>query len=225
MNAAPFRLRVAYAKQGRLRHLGHLELIHAIERCVRRSGLPFALTQGFSPRMKIQFSGALPTGASSVCEYYDVYLEQLVDAQEAFQRLLAATPPDIAPVSAAYVERSQPALEAWLRLSRWTVELVSPEVEAAALTRAIEAVVAKGEISYMRGTKPRSVKVVPSLRSWEVVEGERPVVAMEILADDSGTLRPSVLVGAALDELGFAQEGRALVVERRSLSHLDEEKA
>ena len=30
-----FRLRVGYAKQGRLRHLGHLEMLRTIERCVR----------------------------------------------------------------------------------------------------------------------------------------------------------------------------------------------
>ena len=46
-SSAPlFRLRASYVKHGRLAYLGHLELIHTIERIVRRAGLPFAVTQG-----------------------------------------------------------------------------------------------------------------------------------------------------------------------------------
>ena len=57
-----FRLRVTYRKAGRLSMLSHLEVTHALERAVRRSGLPFALTQGFSPHMKLSFGSALPVG-------------------------------------------------------------------------------------------------------------------------------------------------------------------
>ena len=67
-----FRLRVRYRKTGRLAYLGHLEVIHTIERIVRRAGLPYAVTQGFSPHMRVGFSSALPVGTSSTCEWYDL---------------------------------------------------------------------------------------------------------------------------------------------------------
>ena len=54
------RLRVAYVKDRRLAYLGHLDLISTVERCVRRSGLPFSIGNGFARRMRIQFSSALP---------------------------------------------------------------------------------------------------------------------------------------------------------------------
>jgi len=44
------------------------------ERALRRSGLPVAWTQGFSPRLQISFGLALPTGCESVAEYLDVHL-------------------------------------------------------------------------------------------------------------------------------------------------------
>lgn len=47
-NSTLFRLRVRYGKRDRLKYLGHLEVIHTIERIVRRAGLPYAVTQGFS---------------------------------------------------------------------------------------------------------------------------------------------------------------------------------
>ena len=46
-NPTLFRLRVRYGKRDRLKYLGHLEVIHTIERIVRRAGLPYAGTQGF----------------------------------------------------------------------------------------------------------------------------------------------------------------------------------
>ncbi len=65
---ALFRLRVRYIKQGRLAYLGHLEVLQTIERIVRRAGLPFAVTQGFSPHMRLGVTSALPVGTSSICE-------------------------------------------------------------------------------------------------------------------------------------------------------------
>ena len=41
-NPSLFRLRVRYGKRDRLKYLGHLEVIHTIERIVRRAGLPYA---------------------------------------------------------------------------------------------------------------------------------------------------------------------------------------
>ena len=55
-NPTLFRLRVRYGKRDRLKYLGHLEVIHTIERIVRRAGLPYAVTQGFSPHMRVGFS-------------------------------------------------------------------------------------------------------------------------------------------------------------------------
>lgn len=52
-NPTLFRLRVRYGKRDRLKYLGHLEVIHTIERIVRRAGLPYAVTQGFSPHMRV----------------------------------------------------------------------------------------------------------------------------------------------------------------------------
>ena len=53
-----FRLRLTFAKQGRLAMLSHLEVARALERTVRRAGLPYAVSQGFSPHMLIAFGAA-----------------------------------------------------------------------------------------------------------------------------------------------------------------------
>ena len=92
------RLRVSFGKDGRLAFLGHLEVINTIERSVRRAGLPFSVGNGFARRMRVQFSQALPVGAASRCEYYDLYLTERVDAREALSIVEAVSPRAVVPM-------------------------------------------------------------------------------------------------------------------------------
>ncbi len=110
-NPSLFRLRVRYGKRDRLKYLGHLEVIHTIERIVRRAGLPYAVTQGFSPHMRVGFSSALPVGTSSTCEWYDLFMTEFVALDEAFGRLAAASPADLAPIEAAYIDVRTPGVD------------------------------------------------------------------------------------------------------------------
>lgn len=126
MTASPqgtFRLRCAYVKHGRLAYLGHLEVIHTIERVVRRAGAPYAVTQGFSPHMRIAFTSALPVGTASDEEYFDLHLTAYVPADELLARLQAASPVDLAPYRARYIDLKTPALTAQITRMRYEVAL------------------------------------------------------------------------------------------------------
>jgi radical SAM-linked protein len=68
------RLRVRYAKRGRLRFTSHRDFQRVLERAVRRAGLPVAFSAGFSPHPKISYVGAAPTGAASEAEYVEIAL-------------------------------------------------------------------------------------------------------------------------------------------------------
>ncbi len=71
-----FRLRVTFRETGRLAMLSHLELARALERAVRRAGLPYAVSQGFSPHMRIAFGAALPVGVGGTSEFFDLFLTE-----------------------------------------------------------------------------------------------------------------------------------------------------
>lgn len=73
-----FRLRVTFRETGRLAMLSHLELARALERAVRRAQLPFAVSQGFSPHMRIAFGAALPVGVGGTAEIFDLFLTDYV---------------------------------------------------------------------------------------------------------------------------------------------------
>ena len=201
-----FRLRVSYAKDGRLAYLGHLEVINTVERSIRRSGLPFSVGNGFARRMRVQFSQALPVGASSEGEYYDVMLTEEVDTASALERLRHATPSALGPLRAAYVPRKTPALEAWLNRALWHVELRGEGISAQALDEAIAAVRARGRIDFMRGDKPRSIDLGPTLVSWRPEQRPWGVsLDLETCSSNLGALRPAILLDAAMAEEGMRE--------------------
>lgn len=191
------RLRVRYAKDGRLAYLGHLEVMETIMRSVRRSGLPFEVGNGFAHRMRIQFSQALPVGASSKGEYYDLLLSEPLDSKEALAALRRATPTALAPDAAVLLPRRVPALEAWVDLSRWDVCVRGTGIDAARFEQGLDRVIEEGVINYMRGTKPRSIGLANTLVSCQATDADGGVdLVLQTRSSNKGALRPAVLVQA-----------------------------
>ena len=217
MNEGLFRLRVKYVKHGRLRYLGHLEVLGTIDRCVRRSGLPFDVTNGFSPRMRMQFSSALPVGVASDCEWYDLYLREEVDTTEALDLLRRSSPADLAPARAGYVVTSLPAIEAWLTRMDWSID-INRDVSAAELDGACRAVWDAGSIAYMRGRKEKVVDLTRTLVGWELADADEGGVSMSLhtRAMPTGSLRPGLLVATALAALGAESDSASYSVCRRA---------
>ena len=213
------RLRVEYVKDSRLAYLGHLDLIATVERCIRRAGLPFSVGNGFARRVRIQFTQALPVGASSSCEYFDVRLTERVDAREALGRLARATPRALEPTRAAYVPGRLPALEAWLNRSSWELEAAGTGLGPDDLARGIELVRERGELTYLRGEKEKRVDLTATLAGYEVRGEEGGGLCLSLQTRAAGAaLRPQVLLDAALDALG-APRPSSLRVRRTAQRH------
>ena len=190
------RLRFRYGKDERLAFLGHLEVIGTIDRCVRRARLPFSIGNGFARQ-------ALPVGASSCCEYFDVKLTERIDAAEALAMLAAATPPALAPVAAAYVDEPQGALEAWLTRAAWEVEVLGAPVGAAELSSAIDGLRREGDLTYLRGEKEKHIDLSQALVGFSASDADGSIaLALDTRSSNAGALRPLVLVEAALARLG-----------------------
>lgn len=197
-----FRLRVAYPKLGRLKYLGHLELIHTVEQVVRRAKLPYAVTQGFSPHMRIAYTSALPVGTSSTAEYFDVFLTELIPAEDALARLQAAAPVDLRPIDAAYVELRRPALTAEINEVRYLLEVfVRPEFDVTdeALSQIVFGWYDQGaQIPFHRGKKTKTLDVRRLLKaeSHEVLTDGCVRIELCTRCDNEGSLRPEIIVAA-----------------------------
>lgn len=86
------RVRLRYAKRGRMRFSSHRDFQRSLERALRRAKVPMAYSAGFRPHPKISFAGAAPTGAASEAEYFELGLATRVVVDELVTLLDEAMP-------------------------------------------------------------------------------------------------------------------------------------
>lgn len=143
------RIRLRYARRGRLRFSSHRDFQRALERAIRRAGLPIAYSAGFSPHPKISYSNSAPTGAASEAEYVEIGLTHERDPVHVLAELDAALPPGLDIVDA--VVARTPDFAARLEASHWLIEL--PEVSVPGLQQARDAFWAADAIEVERMAK------------------------------------------------------------------------
>ncbi len=143
------RLRLRYAKRGRLRFTSHRDFQRAFERAVRRTGLPIAYSAGFSPHPKISYANAAPTGAASEAEYLEVGLARRCPPPYVRVTLDAALPPGLDVLEV--VEAGPGTLADRLAGSVWRLEL--PGVPAAEVEAAVHRFLAADRVEVQRMTK------------------------------------------------------------------------
>jgi radical SAM-linked protein len=163
------RVRVRFAKRGRLRFLSHRDVARCVERAVRRAGIPVSHSHGFSPHPRLSWIGAAPTGAASEAEYLEIGLTRPVDPA-ALATALDAALPDGLDVLAAAVAEGRPLAER-IDASSWRIEL--PGVTAADLRHAVDALESAEALVVERVTPSgrRQVDVRGALVAIGVTDG------------------------------------------------------
>lgn len=150
------RLRVHYAKRGRLRFSSHRDFQRAFERALRRAAVPMAYSAGFSPHPKVSYAGAAPTGVASEAEYLEIGLAQRCDPVRLRHALDRSLPPDLDVLEVVEVapvpeNTRAPSLADRLQASVWEIRL--PGVSADAAARAATAFLDAGRAEVSRMTK------------------------------------------------------------------------
>ena len=73
------KIEATFSKMGDMRFISHLDLMRLFHRALRRTNLPVAITQGFSPHLKISIKRALKLGVESSDEMLTVQTSDLID--------------------------------------------------------------------------------------------------------------------------------------------------
>ncbi len=118
------RLRVRYAKRGRLRFTSHRDFSRAFERALVRARIPMAYSSGFNPHPRISYAGASPTGAASEAEYLEIGLAETVDPARLADDLDRSLPDGLDVLEV--VEAGPGSLADRLEVSRWEIDLPLP---------------------------------------------------------------------------------------------------
>jgi radical SAM-linked protein len=165
------RLRIRYAKRGRLRFTSHRDFSRAFERAIFRARIPMAYSSGFNPHPRISYAGASPTGAASEAEYLEIGLADTVDPAAVHAALDEALPDGLDVVEV--VESPGGGVADLLEASHWVIDLDLP---ASTCAPAVAAFLAADSVAVERMTKK-------GLREFDC---RAAVVALAVTARDAG---------------------------------------
>jgi len=193
------RLRLVFAKKKQIKYIGHLDLVLAWERALRRAQIPVAYSKGFNPRPKIQVASSLPVGTTGSAEIMDIMTTHLVDPAEALARIRPALPVGIELHSVEAIPLKAPTLQHLLRQAEYRV-MVETDLPVEELTRRIESLLAAAELPQTRQRKKQLEAI--DLRPWlhelavESVGPGEVYLRMRLAAGQFGNLRPEEVLKA-----------------------------
>jgi radical SAM family uncharacterized protein/radical SAM-linked protein len=117
------KIRFEFQKVGELRYLSHLELMRALQRALRRAGLPLAYTQGFNPQPKLSVAQALAVGVEGLRELGEVELTSRVEPNDLPARWNSQLPPELKILRSWEAPLHGPSLSAGVRGAVYQIQL------------------------------------------------------------------------------------------------------
>jgi len=228
------RLRIRYAKRGRLRFASHRDFSRSFERALVRARIPMAYSSGFNPHPRISYAGAAPTGAASEAEYLEIGLATVSDPDDVRRRLDESLPPGLDVLEVVVAVPGQSSLADRLTGSRWRLRLpgTRPEVATAAVERFLAAEEVLVERMTKRGQRSFDCRAaVVSLAGLpvEAATEQRDIPAAEegcailelVLRHGTPSVRPDDVLAGLREVSGLEHAGSALA-ERVAQGPLDE---
>lgn len=90
-----FEVRGVFEKKGRAVFISHLDLFRTMQRAMKRSGLPVWYSEGFNPRIYLNFPLALALGVESSCEIMDFEIVEQMPYNEMLEAVNNVLPDGI----------------------------------------------------------------------------------------------------------------------------------
>jgi radical SAM-linked protein len=190
------KLRIRYAKRGRLRFASHRDLARTLERALRRASVPMAFSAGFSPHPKISYLGAAPTGAASEAEYLEIGLSVACEPEAVRAALDAALPDEVAILECVEAAEGTGSLADRIDTSVWRVEL--PGVEFEDLRAAVDAFLASDVVTVAKRTKNglKDIDARASVASASAIEEAGCAILHMVVRQLTPAVRPDDVLAA-----------------------------
>ena len=176
------KLRIRYSRRGRLRYTSVRDFQRALERALRRAGVPVAFSSGFHPHPRISYASAAPTGTASEAEYAEISVTERLDP-EAVRKALDAALPEGYGIEQV-VEASPGSLADLLEASLWRLEFADlGDEEAGRLRHAVQTFLAAERAEVTRALKkgPRTYDTRGPVLRAELEIGSGPCAILDMV--------------------------------------------
>jgi radical SAM-linked protein len=192
-----WRYRVRFAKEGRARFLGHLDLARTLLRALRRARVPLVYSRGFNPKPKVAFGPALSVGISSEGEYLDLEVSEPLQHDRFLTAVGATLPPGLRLLDLREAERGGPALGEAVKAARYRVESPGQPDLAGAIARFR----ARGPVvlERQRNGKVHAFDLARDLLGLEPMGPQSARLTLSMTANGA-SLRPEEVLGEIFGE-------------------------
>ena len=195
----PQRLRITYCKSAKLRYIGHLDLMRAWERALRRAKLPLVYTQGFTPHARIALGAPLAVGTVGERELLDVWMFPSVTPEVLVRRISTELPEGLDLIGAEEVPYKLPSLQSQISGATYKVFFISETIDVDAVRSQIVNLLALDALDWeeQRGAKVKRYDLRATIRTLALSECEQQVMLdMDLELNEERTGRPSSILAA-----------------------------
>jgi len=212
-----YRLRVVFSKRGVLKYISHLDMMRLWERLLRRSEIPLAYSEGFTPHPKISIAAPLPVGFEGHREVMELILTSPLSPEDFIARVRPNLPYGLDIISAEEAPLRGPSLQQRVRASEYRVRVWGLE-DCREIAGKIEELLGRPVIIRRKEKKGkvRQYDLRPLIESLRL-EGKEDgacVIWMLLQTRSEATARPEEI----LEELGL--EEKEWEVERLAIHFL-----
>ena len=205
------KIRIQFAKYGKMVYIGHLDIMRFFQKALRRAGVDLAYTQGFNPHPILSFAAPLGVGITSCGEYADLEVCSTDSTQRMLERLNAVMADGIEildyrllPEDAKNAMSSVAAADYCL-----TFRDRKEPADPAAYLKGLETFLQQPSIVIEKETKKgsREVDIRPLIFDFCLKEhsetGNGPAVFLQVSTGSSNNLKPELVLKAYHEQTGL----------------------
>lgn len=210
--------RLKFSKLGRLRFIGHLDLLALVQRCIKMSMLPIAYSNGFHPHQIMSFALPLSLGMGSMGDYLDIELKNHIDTVEIINKLNYLAPEGFKILKARKLKQEEKNAASIIQAGIYEVTLPKDSLIS---NKNIEEMLAKQEIVVLKKSKKKEVEV--NIRkhiykcNLELNENNQKVITLLIASGSKENLKPDLVINYLYEVVGQVYNAYKIYYLRKDL--------
>lgn len=199
-----------------MKFIGHLDIMRFFQKAIRRSGLPIAFSEGFSPHMIMSFAAPLGVGVTSSGEYFDMELTEEISSAEITDRLNREMVEGMQVISARKIPEGKAGKAMSLVAAADYVVRFREGMELKDWEKCLDDFFRQDKFVILRKTK-RSEKET-DIRPWILeLRAEKNGIFMKVSQGSVHNLKPELVLEAFAAFLGQELSPTALLIHREEV--------
>jgi len=206
MNKTYERLWLRFAKGGKMKYIGHLDLMKIFQLAIRRASIPIAYSMGFNPHQRLSFALPLPLGMDSLCEYAELLLDSFMLPDDLLKVLDEQLPDGVRLLSAYCIPEQAPRPAAAVTYADYRLVFPSVKNIGMATEEAIATLQNQPEIIVTKKTKSGEKEADIKVDIQSLVYESAGAVHMRLSAGSNRNLNPQLVAQVIFQQMGISPQ-------------------